>query len=69
MEENASSHRRDKLIEDKFIKGSTMNKNPLSKDQANNREGAAVFQVYDPKTDTFETKSFFKKKKNIKSKE
>ena len=63
MEDKASSHKRDKLIEDKFIKGSTMDKNPLIKGVNSNREGAAIFQVYDPKTDTFETKAFIKKKK------
>ena len=61
MEE--SSHKREKLIDDKFIKGSTMDKAPLIKGQINNREGVAVFQVYDPKKDTFETKYFTKKKK------
>ena len=60
MEDMASSHKRDKLIDDKFIKGSTMDKNPLEKGVKSNREGAAVFQVYDPKTDSFETKSLMK---------
>ena len=63
MEDKASKHKKDKLIDDKLLTGSTMDKSPLIKGQNNNREGAAVFQVYDPKKDCFETKSFMKKKK------
>jgi hypothetical protein len=36
---------------------------PILNDQPNAREGAAVFQVYNPKTNSYETKSFIKKKK------
>lgn len=63
MEEKASKHKKERLIDDKFLKGSTLDKSPLLKGQKNNREGAAVFQVYNPKTDSYETKSFIKKKK------
>ena len=63
MEDKASSHKREKLIDDKLLKGSTMDKSPLIKGQNNSREGVAVFQVYDPKKDSFETKAFTKKKK------
>ena len=61
MEEKAN--KKEKLIEDKFLKGSTMDKSPLLNNEGNKREGAAVFLVYNPKTDTYETKSFMKKKK------
>ena len=61
MEEK--SHKKDKLIEDKFLKGSTMDKKPLIQGQNSNRERAAVFEVYDPKEDKFETKAFYKKPK------
>ena len=63
MEESTSIHKKEKLIDDKFINASTMDKSPLIKGQNNNREGVAVFQVYDPKKDSFETKYFTKKKK------
>ena len=36
---------------------------PLYNGQANGREGAAVFQVFNPKTNSYETRSFIKKKK------
>ena len=63
MDDKSSSHNKEKLIEDKFLKESTMDKSPLIKGQSNSREGAAVFQVYDPKKDTYETRAFIKKKK------
>ena len=61
MEEK--SKKKEKLLEEKLLKGSTMDKSPLLKNEANKREGAAVFLVYNPKTDTYESKSFIKKKK------
>ena len=46
MEEKASKHKKERLIDDKLLKGSTLDKSPLLKVQKNNREGAAFFQVY-----------------------
>ena len=63
MEEKAGKHKKDKLIDDKFLQGNTMEKNPLMKGAGNNREKAAVFQVYDPQKDTYEVRAFCKKTK------
>ena len=57
MEEKSSSHKKEKLISE------NIEKMPLYNGQPNGREGAAVFQVFNPKTNSYETKSFIKKKK------
>jgi hypothetical protein len=58
MEDKPSSHKKEKLINEHNLE-----KMPILNDQPNAREGAAVFQVYNPKTNSYETKSFIKKKK------
>ena len=63
MEEKAGKHKKDKLIEDNFLQGNTNEKKALMKGISNNREKAAVFQVYDPQKDTYETRAFYKKTK------
>ncbi len=64
MDEKCSGIKKERLIEeDKFIKGSTIDKAPLMKSEGNKRDNAAVFTVYNPKTDTYEVRTFIKKKK------
>ncbi len=62
MEDRPSSHKKEKLISGNIDKMPILN-------EPNAREGAAVFQVYNPKTNTYETLSFIKKKKNKTNKE
>ena len=68
MEEK--SHKKDKLIEDNFLKGSSsIDKKPLLFGENNNRDRACIFQVYDPKENKYETKAFYKKPKKQSGKE
>ena len=65
MEEKPNKHKKDLLLDDNnLLKGSTLEKIPLEKGETNYREGAMVFQVYNPKEDKFETKNFYKIKKD-----
>ena len=52
----------EKLLDDKSIKGSVSEKNSIMKE----RENAAVFEVYDPIKNSYETKAFYKKKRKPK---
>lgn len=58
MEDKTSNHKKEKLISE-----NSLEKIPIDPEQSNARDGAAVFQVYNPKTNSYETKSFIKKKK------